>query len=295
MYEDEPQDRVHDILADAVLGGSPMGRRVLGEARSSPRSRSPTSRLPHSHTGPNLVVCAAGHVEHDHIVELASGLARRRRRRAPSTRTEAGPRRRRCFASTRRTPSSSTSASAAPGIARERRAPLRAGGPRRDLRRLNLVAALPRDPREARPRLRGRLLHRAVHRRRAGRHLRGHARGQRRGGVRGDRRRAREAPLGAGLRRGARARQGERQGPPRPSLESTAARMTRASRAPPSSASIDTLDEMLAKVDAVTVDDLTALAAELYGAERLSAACIGSDEDASARRSARSASRLAAA
>ena len=36
---------------------------------------------------------------------------------------------------------------------------------------------------------------------------------------------------------------------------------------------------MLAKVDAVTVEELAALAAELYGAERLSAACVGRDED----------------
>jgi hypothetical protein len=35
---------------------------------------------------------------------------------------------------------------------------------------------------------------------------------------------------------------------------------------------------MLAKVDAVEVDDLTELAAELYGAERLSAACVGKGE-----------------
>jgi hypothetical protein len=36
---------------------------------------------------------------------------------------------------------------------------------------------------------------------------------------------------------------------------------------------------MLAKVDAVSVEDLTELASELYGAERLSAACIGPDEE----------------
>ena len=32
MYEDEPQDRVHDFLAEAVYGDHPLGRRVLGEA-----------------------------------------------------------------------------------------------------------------------------------------------------------------------------------------------------------------------------------------------------------------------
>ena len=63
------------------------------------------------------------------------------------------------------------------------------------------------------------------------------------------------------------------------SSESTAARMTRISRATLFGLPIDSLDEMLAKVDAVEVDDLTELAAELYGAERLSAACVGRGED----------------
>ncbi len=63
------------------------------------------------------------------------------------------------------------------------------------------------------------------------------------------------------------------------SSESTAARMTRISRATLFGLPIDSLDEMLAKVDAVTVEDLTGLATELYGAERLSAACVGRAED----------------
>jgi hypothetical protein len=54
--------------------------------------------------------------------------------------------------------------------------------------------------------------------------------------------------------------------------------MTRISRATLFDLPIDSLDEMLAKVDAVEVDDLTGLAAELYGAERLSAACVGRGE-----------------
>src|SRR5215204_1213836 len=32
MYEDEPQDRVHDVLAEALYGDHPLGRRVLGRA-----------------------------------------------------------------------------------------------------------------------------------------------------------------------------------------------------------------------------------------------------------------------
>ena len=62
------------------------------------------------------------------------------------------------------------------------------------------------------------------------------------------------------------------------SSESTAARMTRISRSTLFDRPIDTLDEMLAKVDAVSVDDLTELASELYAVERLSAACVGREE-----------------
>ena len=73
------------------------------------------------------------------------------------------------------------------------------------------------------------------------------------------------------------------------SSESTAARMTRISRATLFGLPIESLDEMLARVDAIEVDDLTELAAELYGAERLSAACVGADEDRFRRRWRRSA------
>ena len=62
------------------------------------------------------------------------------------------------------------------------------------------------------------------------------------------------------------------------SSESTAARMSRIARATLFDLPIDSLDEMLAKVDAVTVEDLAVLAAELYGPERLSAACVGREE-----------------
>ena len=55
--------------------------------------------------------------------------------------------------------------------------------------------------------------------------------------------------------------------------------MSRSPRATLSGLPIDSPDEMLAKVDAVKVEDLTALATELYGPERLSAACVGRDEE----------------
>jgi hypothetical protein len=55
--------------------------------------------------------------------------------------------------------------------------------------------------------------------------------------------------------------------------------MTRISRATLFGLPIESLDEMLARVDAIEVDHLTELASELYGADRLSAACVGADED----------------
>jgi predicted Zn-dependent peptidase len=63
------------------------------------------------------------------------------------------------------------------------------------------------------------------------------------------------------------------------SSESTAARMSRNARAVLFDTPLYSLDEMIEKVDAVSVDDVTELAGELYAAERLSAACIGRDED----------------
>jgi predicted Zn-dependent peptidase len=73
MYEDEPQDRVHDVLAAAVHGDHPLGRQVLGDAQVI--GSIPVADISSYHqaryTAPNLVVAAAGHLEHALIVELA--------------------------------------------------------------------------------------------------------------------------------------------------------------------------------------------------------------------------------
>ena len=73
MYEDEPQDRVHDVLADSVFGEHPLGRRVLG--RSEVISSIPIPDISAYHqaryTAPNIVVAAAGNLDHDEIVRLA--------------------------------------------------------------------------------------------------------------------------------------------------------------------------------------------------------------------------------
>jgi predicted Zn-dependent peptidase len=73
MYEDEPSDRVHDVLAEAIHGGHPLGRRVLGRAEVIASIPVPEIAGYHDarYTGPNIVVAAAGALEHQRIVELA--------------------------------------------------------------------------------------------------------------------------------------------------------------------------------------------------------------------------------
>jgi len=76
MYEDEPQDRVHDVLAEAIYGDHPLGRRVLGRAEVI--GSIPVPKIAGYHhtryTAPNIVVAAAGHLEHARMVELAERL-----------------------------------------------------------------------------------------------------------------------------------------------------------------------------------------------------------------------------
>jgi predicted Zn-dependent peptidase len=73
MYEDEPQDRVHDVLAEAIYGDHPLGRRVLGRAEVIGSIPVPGIADYHRarYTGDRIVVAAAGNVEHERIVELA--------------------------------------------------------------------------------------------------------------------------------------------------------------------------------------------------------------------------------
>jgi len=76
MYEDEPQDRVHDILAEAVFAEHPLGRRVLGEAEvisSIPVPEIEAYRR-RRYTGAHVVVGAAGHLRHEAVVALAERL-----------------------------------------------------------------------------------------------------------------------------------------------------------------------------------------------------------------------------
>jgi predicted Zn-dependent peptidase len=72
MYEDEPSDKVHDVLAEAIFGGHPLGRPIIGRAEVI--SSVPVPRIAewhdHRYVPGNIVVAAAGNLDHDRIVEL---------------------------------------------------------------------------------------------------------------------------------------------------------------------------------------------------------------------------------
>ena len=64
MYEDEPSDKVHDVLAEAVFGDHPLGRPVIGRADVIAKVPVPDIAAYHDERyGPtNLVLAAAGNV-----------------------------------------------------------------------------------------------------------------------------------------------------------------------------------------------------------------------------------------
>jgi predicted Zn-dependent peptidase len=74
MYEDEPSDKVHDVLSAAVFGDHPLGRPIIGTADVIANVPVPEIAEYHDarYTGPNLVVAAAGSLEHDRLVELVA-------------------------------------------------------------------------------------------------------------------------------------------------------------------------------------------------------------------------------
>ena len=76
MYEDDPQDRVFDLLGEAIFGEHPLGRPVIGTAAVI--GAATTQQLRGFHTARYLprgvVIAAAGSVDHDELLALARGV-----------------------------------------------------------------------------------------------------------------------------------------------------------------------------------------------------------------------------
>jgi len=72
MHDDDPGDVVHDVFAEAVFGGHPLGRPVIGTAGSiAALTRAQVAGFYRRHYRPAaMVVAAAGHVAHERLVDL---------------------------------------------------------------------------------------------------------------------------------------------------------------------------------------------------------------------------------
>ena len=62
-------------------------------------------------------------------------------------------------------------------------------------------------------------------------------------------------------------------------LESTSARMSRLARSTLFDLELLSIDELIERIDSVTLREVADLAAELWNPEQISAACVGADED----------------
>jgi predicted Zn-dependent peptidase len=80
MYEDTPQELVHDLISEAVFGGHALGRPVIGTAEviSSVSRRAIGAYHRTMYRGGNIVVAAAGNIDHDRLVRLLGQIERRR-------------------------------------------------------------------------------------------------------------------------------------------------------------------------------------------------------------------------
>jgi predicted Zn-dependent peptidase len=285
MYEDEPSDKVHDVLAEAVFGDHPLGRPVIGRAEVIANVPVPEIAAYHDerYALSNVVLASAGNVDHDKLVELAQQACHAR---VPGTNGNghrelvAAPAQ---IAPTMRFFQKQTEqyhvTLGAPGIKRgdDRRFALRVldtilGG--------STSSRLFQEVREKRG------LAYAVYSYSSqfldsgqiGMYV----------GTRPDNVPEAVEVIATELRKLAtegvshdeleRAKENVK-GRTVLSMESMLARMNRLGSSVLTGIPLLSLDEVLARTDAVTADDISALVTELYGPDRLSAAAVGGDED----------------
>ncbi|HSZ13933.1 MAG TPA: pitrilysin family protein [Solirubrobacteraceae bacterium] len=73
MYEDDPQDRVFDVLGRAIFGAHPLGRAVIGTAEVvGAVTREQLAAFHGERYQPgSIVIAAAGSIDHDALVRMA--------------------------------------------------------------------------------------------------------------------------------------------------------------------------------------------------------------------------------
>jgi predicted Zn-dependent peptidase len=100
MYEDDPQEKVFDLLGEATFGDDPLGRAIIG--RAAVISDTPAAAIADfyadRYSPSNVVIAAAGAVDHDQMVALATDRVPARAARArpalDPVQSPGGPRRR---------------------------------------------------------------------------------------------------------------------------------------------------------------------------------------------------------
>src|SRR5947209_3469360 len=99
MRDDEPADAVHDLFSEALFGDTPLGRSVLGTVESiEGLTRNDVDGWYRSrYAMPSIVVTAAGRVDHQQVLDLVSAAFGERlsgkARPAPLRLGESGPER----------------------------------------------------------------------------------------------------------------------------------------------------------------------------------------------------------
>jgi predicted Zn-dependent peptidase len=85
MYEDTPQELVHDLFSEAVFASHPLGRPVIGTADviSTISRRAVSAYHRSAYAGGNVVVSAAGNITHERLLDLVQ-RAHARRARPPA-------------------------------------------------------------------------------------------------------------------------------------------------------------------------------------------------------------------
>jgi predicted Zn-dependent peptidase len=80
MYEDTPQELVHDLFSEAVFGNHPLGRPVIGTAEviSTISRRAIANYHRTAYAGGNVVISAAGNITHDRLLRLLERVHERR-------------------------------------------------------------------------------------------------------------------------------------------------------------------------------------------------------------------------
>ena len=72
--QDTPEDRVYDLFSDAAYPSQPIGRTILGTPDTVQSANSPMldDYLNRHYHGPAMVIAAAGAIDHDRIVAMAA-------------------------------------------------------------------------------------------------------------------------------------------------------------------------------------------------------------------------------